>query len=235
MKKSTEDIVNILNYKYEVFESSVREIIENRYSELYKEGKKNGFYPLIVVPSDVLYDALSVNLELSSTKEFIKFSEDIDVEKFFNSKRSYYDFMQEYQVPLGDFSLETANDYLNEYIDLDTSHPFDEILILEIPTRKPWEIPGYIPMGGYNECPAPDTQIAVSEYWYRNYRAVPTVITANSIEFMVEIPPQNFQDAEKLAYEQYLFCNEVVSDGAGSLRKLASILKDSTVWSFWWE
>ena len=40
MKKSTEDIVNILNYKYEVFESSVREIIENRYSELYKEGKK---------------------------------------------------------------------------------------------------------------------------------------------------------------------------------------------------
>ncbi len=235
MKKSTEDIVNILNYKYEVFESSVREIIENRYSELYKEGKKNGFYPLIVVPSDVLYDALSVNLELSSTKEFIKFSEDIDVEKFFNSKRSYYDFMQEYQVPLGDFSLETANDYLNEYIDLDTSHPFDEILILEIPTRKPWEIPGYIPMGGYNECPAPDTQIAVSEYWYRNYRAVPTVITANSIEFMVEIPPQNFQDAEKLAYEQYLFCNEVVSDGAGSLRKLASVLKDSTVWSFWWE
>ena len=235
MKKSTEDIVNILNYKYEVFESSVREIIENRYSELYKEGKKNGFYPLIVVPSDVLYDALSVNLELSSTKEFIKFSEDIDVEKFFNSKRSYYDFMQEYQVPLGDFSLETANDYLNEYIDSDTSHPFEEILILEIPTRKPWEIPGYIPMGGYNECPAPDTQIAVSEYWYRNYRAIPTVITANSIEFMAEAPPQNFQDAEKLAYEQYLFCNEVVSDGAGSLRKLASILKDSTVWSFWWE
>ena len=235
MKKSTEDIVNILNYKYEVFESSVREIIENRYSELYKEGKKQGFYPLIVVPSDVLYDALSVNLELSSTKEFIKFSEDIDVEKFFNSKRSYYDFMQEYQVPLGDFSLETANDYLNEYIDSDTSHPFEEILILEIPTRKPWEIPGYIPMGGYNECPAPDTQIAVSEYWYRNYRAVPTVITANSIEFMAEAPPQNFQDAEKLAYEQYLFCNEVVSDGAGSLRKLASILKDSTVWSFWWE
>ena len=143
--------------------------------------------------------------------------------------------MQEYQVPLGDFSLETANDYLNEYIDSATSHPFDEILILEIPTRKPWEIPGYIPMGGYNECPAPDTQIAVSEYWYRNYRAVPTVITANSIEFMAEAPPQNFQDAEKLAYEQYLFCNEVVSDGAGSLRKLASILKDSTVWSFWWE
>ena len=235
MKKSTEDIVNILNYKYEVFESSVREIIENRYSELYKEGKKKGFYPLIVVPSDVLYDALSVNLELSSTKEFIKFSEDIDVEKFFNSKRSYYDFMQEYQVPLGDFSLETANDYLNEYIDSDTSHPFEEILILEIPTRKPWEIPGYIPMGGYNECPAPDTQIAESEYWYRNYRAIPTVITANSIEFMAEAPPQNFQDAEKLAYEQYLFCNEVVSDGAGSLRKLASILKDSTVWSFWWE
>ena len=235
MKKSAEDIVNILNYKYEIFESSVREIIENRFAELYKEGKENGFYPVIVVPSDVLYDALSVNLELSSVKELIEFSGDIDVDKFFKSKRSYYEYMQEYQVPLGEFSLETANDYLNEYIDSDTSHPFEEILILEIPTRKPWEIPGYIPMGGYNECPAPDTQIAVSEYWYRNYRAVPTVITANSIEFMAEAPPQNFQDAEKLAYEQYLFCNEVVSDGAGSLRKLASILKDSTVWSFWWE
>lgn len=235
MKKSTEDIVNILNYKYEIFESSVREIIENRFAELYKEGKENGFYPVIVVPSDVLYDALSVNLELSSVKELIEFSGDIDVDKFFKSKRSYYEYMQEYQVPLGEFSLETANDYLNEYIDSDTSHPFDEILILKIPTRKPWEIPGYLPMGGYNECPAPDSQIAVAEYWYRKYKAVPTVITANSIEFMVEIPPQNFQDAEKLAYEQYLFCNEVVSDGAGSLRKLASLLKDSTVWSFWWE
>ena len=132
MKKSTEDIVNILNYKYEIFESSVREIIENRYAELYKEGKKNNFYPVIVVPSDVLYDALSVNLELSSVKELIEFSGDIDVDKFFKSKRSYYEYMQEYQVPLGEFSLETANDYLNEYIDSDTSHPFDEIL----PTPK---------------------------------------------------------------------------------------------------
>lgn len=235
MKKSTEDIINILNYKYEIFESSIREIIESRYTELYREGKKNNFYPVIVVPSDVLYDALSVNLELSSVKEFIEFSGDIDVEKFFKAKRSYYDYAQEYQVPLGEFSLETANDYLNEYIDSDTSNPFDEILIFKVPTQKPWEIPGYIPMGGYNECPAPDSQIAVSEYWYRKYRAVPTVITSNSIEFMVEAPPQNFQDAEKLAYEQYLFCNEIVSDDTGSLRKLASLLKDSTVWSFWWE
>ena len=235
MKKSAEDIVNILNYKYEVFESSIREIIENRYTELYKEGREKNFYPVIVVPSDVLYDALSVNLELNTVKELIEFSKDIDVGKFFKAKRSYYDYMQENQVPLGEFSLEAANDYLNEYIDSDTSHPYDEILIFKIPTRKPWEILGYIPMGGYNECPAPDSQIAVSEYWYRNYRAIPTVITANSIEFMAEAPPQNFQDAEKLAYEQYLFCNEVVSDGAGSLRKLASILKDSTVWSFWWE
>lgn len=235
MKKSTENIVNILNYKYEVFESSIREIIEKRYSELYKAGKEKNFYPVIVVPSDVLYDALAVNTELSSIKELIEFSGEMDVEKFFKAKRSYFEYMQEYQIPLGEFSLETANDYLNEYIDSDTSHPFDEILILEVPTRKPWEILGYLPMGGYNECPSPDIQTAVAEYWYRKYKAVPTVITANSIEFTVAMPPQNFQDAEKLAYEHYLFCNEIIGDGTESLRMLASQLKDSTIWSFWWE
>jgi hypothetical protein len=235
MKKITEDIVKILNYKYELFESSIREIIENRYSELYKEGKKEGFFPVIVVPSDVLYDALSVNTEAGNIKELIEFSAEIDAEKFFKAKRSHYEYMQEYQIPLGEFSLETANDYLNEYMDSDTSHPFEEILIFKVPTRKPWEILGYIPMGGYNDCPPPDSQIAIAEYWYRKYRAVPTVITSNSIEFMVEIPPQNYQEAEKLAYEHYLFCNEIINGEAGTLRKLASLLKDSTIWSFWWE
>lgn len=235
MKKSTEEIVNILNYKYELFESSIQSIIENRYLELYKEGKENGYYPVILVPSDVLYDAFTVNFESASTKELIGFSNEIDVEKFFKSKMDQYEYTAEYQIPVGKFSQEEANDYLTSYLDFNLSLPYDEILILKVPTRKPWEILGYIPMGGYNECPTPDSQIAVAEYWYKKYKAVPTVITANSIEFMIERPPQNFQDAEKLAYEHYLFCNEIINNGLGSIRKLASILKDSTVWSFWWE
>lgn len=235
MEKNTKEIVNILNYKYELFESSIQSIIESRYLELYKDGKINGYYPVILVPSDILYDALTVNFEASSTKELIEFSNEIDVSKFFKSKRDQYEYTAEYQVPIGEFSQEEANDYLSTYLDFNVSLPYNEVLILKIPTRKPWEILGYIPMGGYNDCPTPDCQIAIAEYWYKKYKAVPTVITSNSIEFMIETPPQNFQDAEKLAYEHYLFCNEIISNGLGSLRKLASILKDSTVWSFWWE
>ena len=235
MKKITKDIIEILNYEYELFENSIQEIIEKRYTELYKDGSKNGYYPLILVPSDVLYDALTINLDETKAEDYIGFSKEIDIRKFFNTKRSQYEFDEKYLAEVGEFSDEDSNDYLAGYLDVDTSFPYEEVLILKIPTRNPWEILGHIPMGGYNDCPTPEYQIAAAKYWYEQYKAVPAVISSNTIEFIIENPPQDLKSAEKLAYEHYLFCNDIIDQGIETIRKLASILKNSMIWCFWWE
>ena len=235
MKKITKDIIEILNYEYEFFENSIQEIIEKRYTELYIDGSKNGYYPLILVPSDVLYDALTINLDETKAEDYIGFSEEIDIRKFFNSKRNQYEFDEKYLAEVGEFSDEDSNDYLAGYLDVDTSFPYEEVLILKIPTRNPWEILGHIPMGGYNDCPTPEYQIAAAKYWFEQYKAVPAVISSNTIEFIIENPPQDLKSAEKLAYEHYLFCNDIIDQGIETIRKLASILKNSMIWCFWWE
>ena len=235
MKKITKDIIEILNYESELFENSIQEIIEKRYTELYKDGIKNGYYPLILVPSDVLYDALTINLDETKAEDYINFSKEIDIRKFFNSKRNQYEFDEKYLAEVGEFSDEDSNDYLAGYLDVDTSFPYEEVLILKIPTRNPWEILGHIPMGGYNDCPTPEYQIAAAKYWYEQYKAVPAVISSNTIEFIIENPPQDLKSAEKLAYEHYLFCNDIIDQGIETIRKLASILKNSMIWCFWWE
>ena len=235
MKKITKDIIEILNYEYELFENSIQEIIEKRYTELYKDGSKNGYYPLILVPSDVLYDALTINLDETKAEDYIGFSEEIDIRKFFNSKRNQYEFDEKYLAEVGEFSDEDSNDYLAGYLDVDTSFPYEEVLILKIPTRNPCEILGHIPMGGYNDCPTPEYQIAAAKYWFEQYKAVPAVISSNTIEFIIENPPKDLKSAEKLAYEHYLFCNDIIDQGIETIRKLASILKNSMIWCFWWE
>jgi len=47
--------------------------------------------------------------------------------------------------------------------------------------------------------------------------------------------PYLFSDdaAEALAKEQYAFCMDLVYQGAGTIRALASGLKKSTSWYFW--
>jgi len=40
---------------------------------------------------------------------------------------------------------------------------------------------------------------------------------------------------EALAKEQFLYCSDIVEQGAGSIRNLASILLNGRAWYFWWD
>ena len=46
------------------------------------------------------------------------------------------------------------------------SNVMSEIILAKIPTTKPWELAAWIPMGGFNDCPMPDVQVAVMKYWF---------------------------------------------------------------------
>ena len=111
-----------------------------------------------------------------------------------------------------------------------------DTLLLEIPVKHPFEIIGYLPMGGWNECPAPEEMIAVCKYWYEKYKAVPAVFTHDVMEFYA--PYQlNHVDSIEAAKEHYAFCPDRIDQGTRTYKvsELAAGLEQSDVWYFWWD
>ena len=111
-----------------------------------------------------------------------------------------------------------------------------DVLLLELPVRHPWEIIGYLPMGGWNECPAPEEMISICKYWYEKYNAIPAVFTHDVMEFYA---PARLNGADSLeaAKEHYAFCVDRVDQGTQTykLSELAAGLENSDVWYFWWD
>ena len=108
------------------------------------------------------------------------------------------------------------------------------VVLAEIPVQNPWEIFAYLPFGGWNECPDTPDLMAAAKYWYEEYGAVPAVMTHDVLEFSVP-KPVSWEQAKKLAVEQYTFAPDIVDQGCERVSVLANILMDSTVWFFWWD
>lgn len=124
------------------------------------------------------------------------------------------------------------------YIHPYQTEPYPEIIIAKIPTTSAWEVAAWVPMGGFNSCPFPEEQAAVFSHWYQKYGAIPAVVTHDTWEMKLTRPPVDDITAEALAKEQFAFCSDIVYQAAGStasIRGLASQLKDSTSWYFWWD
>ena len=99
-------------------------------------------------------------------------------------------------------------------------------MLLKVPTTKPYEILAYFGMGSEG--------IATVKYWYQKYRAVPAAITYDEIEFYVERPVLTFEEAKKLAIEQYAFCYGLLWECYDTLDELASAIYKNVHWYFWW-
>ena len=112
---------------------------------------------------------------------------------------------------------------------------FPAVVMSLIALRNPYEAPAYLGFGGWNECPEPEIQVEVLRNWYERFGAVPAAITAAVMECVVARPPQTEPESFNLAVEQWLFCNDIVSQGAMSIRRLAISLWRSPQWYFWWD
>ncbi len=110
------------------------------------------------------------------------------------------------------------------------------VIIAEIPTRRPWEIFAWLPMGGWNECPDTSDMMAVARCWFERYGAVPSVMTCDTLDF--ELPsPIPVTDAMRLAREHYAFCPDVIDSAADEYNAgvLGAILVKTRFWNFWWD
>ncbi|MBQ9901249.1 MAG: DUF4253 domain-containing protein [Clostridia bacterium] len=147
--------------------------------------------------------------------------EEFDLEEEWGGEEIYFEFSRDsFSAPFDD--------------DTQKSH---ELLLAKIPAAEPWQVAAWLPMGGWNECPAPEELLAMAKRWYDKYRAVICCVTSDELEFRVSDLPTDMEEAYALAKEQYYFCQDRVEQYADeyNLRTLADNLTKSPFWYFWWD
>ena len=112
----------------------------------------------------------------------------------------------------------------------------DPLILAKIPVKNPWEIFAYLPFGGWNECPDTQSLMAVAKYWFEQYGAVPAAMTHDELEFLLPAPVSQ-ENAMDVALELYGFCPDAIDQGPeeATVGAMADVLRQSTVWYFWWD
>ena len=82
----------------------------------------------------------------------------------------------------------------------------------------------------------PEPVMAVAKYWFEQHGAVPAAMSHDELEFLLPapVPEEKAMDA---AVELYGFCPDVIDQGPedATVGALADVLRQSTVWYFWWD
>ena len=102
-----------------------------------------------------------------------------------------------------------------------------EALIAKIPVKEPWELPLWVPMGGFDFCPYDSKQAAVFRLWWQRYGAVPMLVRHDTWLLRVSRPPETDADCEALAKE--------MSGFDYMLPRQADALRGAGEWWFWWD
>jgi len=137
-------LLYFLDCDYELFSSETKpEKIISRFNVLTKQGETDGFYPLIIIPSDTLIEILYYYMEeidIGNIAESIAaFRESIIVSaNEINAKEFLSDRLIMPDDIMGDFmQAEPQNALRLEYLAYDSS---GEVIIAKIPTANPWEL-----------------------------------------------------------------------------------------------
>ncbi|PPS20945.1 DUF4253 domain-containing protein [Brachyspira murdochii] len=253
MNEDIKFITDFLKCDYDILEGGLEDDtdIMNWYKENLEKGKKEGYIPLIIIPSDMLTEAIECFLEDNDCdikdsrkliNEYIEKSKDIDYKKYLNQniediyedKEYIEETRKSFNAPVeGGFEV---FDSFGSYYDYETKSTVD-LILAKIPTLNPYELACYIPMGGFNDCPNPETQTAIFKYWYEKYNAYPAVVGYDTWEIFVQKLPNTEESARELAMEHYYFCLDRVDQYGENYDhgKLAGTLLKSNVWYFWWD
>lgn len=124
---------------------------------------------------------------------------------------------------------------LTAHTEISSGRPKPTVYLTKVPTSHAWEVPAYLKSGGWNDCPFPESQLAVLRYWHERYGAEVYSLTGDVLECIVARPPTTQAAALELAREQFLFCADIVHQGTESIEVLAATLLNSDVWFFWWD
>ncbi len=237
-------IMDFLGCKCDYFPAAKNgKAIRIAYEDAYGKRNLTGTTPLVIVVDDVLaqwLDALQEDeFEQGETpadyRQRLLNTPAISPVKWFSDRITEYKenySEDDWNGMVGDIEPAEPNNSFSGFENFDGSGR--EAILAHIPAENPWELLAWLPIGGWNECPEPVDMLSVAKYWYERYRAVPAVISHDTLEFSAQPLPDDGA-AAAAALEQYAFCPDVIEQGFEVMGRLAGSLRNSTVWYFWWD
>src|SRR5688572_13056013 len=126
-------------------------------------------------------------------------------------------------------------DHVSPHMDFENISRTSEAVIGLVPVRHSWHIPAYLRYGGWNANPAAAEHSAIQKYWSDLYQTEIVIAHFDTLELRVGQPPRSRDQALKLAQQQMAYCEDIVTQGMGSIEALAATLLNGTVWYFWWD
>ena len=238
-------ITELLDCDYECLNAAAGgRAIYRRYKMLARQGESAGFVPLVVYAGENLLDALLENLAGAGAQSCAAYhekmlpqAEKIDAAALLQLRLNAGLQGRNPVELLGDF-IEVRDVEGDDRLCQSCRNHAREVLIVKCPTQHPWELPLFLPMGGFGHCPTPAEQAAIFRFWHAQNSAVPVVAAYDAWELRVANPPMQLLEAERLALQQFAFDYDLVlqahrNDG-DSIRALASHLVGAKAWYFWW-
>lgn len=209
------------------------------YKVAYADGKTKGYTPVLVVVDDVLNEQVESAYESAGgADEYIStiLSNDHSA-----GKQMLDNTYEELQKKHSDyFSMD--DDIIDELMAYRTTpimylpsakELYGEVYLLQVPTKKPYEVFAWVPFGGWNNCPNTDEMIAICKYWYDEYWVLPAMITYDSLFMYLYEPITDMETAKSIAKEQSMFCVDVA--GMGGMESYVWMTLYNYVWNFWWD
>ena len=231
--------------------------IMSAYNYAKRESVKEGFVPVLIKADDeILWECLIMNSDPDSDGEddyafdpdkvaeyrkkmltaFLKDGKMVLEEMIGRRKEEAEDDDMDWDEDiLGEMGSGYDNRRFSSYWNSDSKMTYP-LILAKIPVKNPWEVFAYLPFGDWNECPDTQSLMAVVKYWFEQYGTVPAVMTHDELEFLLPTPVSQ-EKAMDAAVEQYGFCPDVIDQGPeeATAGALADVLRQSTVWYFWWD
>ena len=243
-----DEFKKLYNFEFEEIKVDSFEEASEKYLATYKDGKEKGYTPVFLTVDEYLLKTFEISMKDENTDNMIDiFNKNLEKAKNINPIELFNKFIEQNADSIksnvnedftkNNYEINDSNKNNLKFLTIfnNEGNLKDDVILVKVPTEKPYEVLGYFGMGGYNECPFPAEQVAVAKYWYEKYGAVPAVITYDTIVFYVERPVQTLEETKKLAMEHYAFCYDIVDQCYGTLEKLADALYKNIQWYFWWD
>ena len=208
--------------------------IKQLWLDAYERGKQEKFCPVLLDVDECFYDSLDDLSYWSDESQHREWQSKMLNSNFNNGAAILHNRTQQVKEEYND--AEWENDVFGEDEYLEPINDFEiaegtELCLVEIPVKKTWQVFAYIPFGDWNECPKAKEHMAIAKYWYEKYGACVAYISNDVIEYSLSSPITG--DTLPIAEEHLGYSADVLQ--GNNLKSLASQLKKSSIWYFWWD
>jgi len=222
----------LYNFEFEEIKVDSFEEASEKYLATYRDGKEEGYTPIFLTVDDYLLKTFKITMTNENADSMIDvFNKNLEKAKNINPIELFNKFIEQSMDKYfteDDYKFDNSNKNNLKFLTIfnNEGNLKDNVILVKVPSTKPYEVLAYFGMGSEG--------IATVKYWYEKYGAVPAAITYDEIEFYVERPVQTFEEARKLAIEQYAFCYGLLWECYDTLDELASAIYKNVQWYFWW-